>query len=612
MRYFFLSIHDLKSSILCFILFFFIFQNSTKADGAYTKPFDLDSLKEERVKNPELRPHLNFLIARHFHKQTYGYSSNQDSMLHYLKLATDEAKEKGVDSVLARCYMFKGKSLSRAGLFAESNQVIADAKKIFTEMGDSLSVSKMEYLTAYNFMDLGMYDEGIPHLESALRRSESSPDTNFTAGMYLAMGNFMTAMMKFPESRPYTRKAIATFTNAKLIEIGGAYHNLARSYSFSKMYDSSYFYYQKSLETWKEANYSRGEGILYTNLSEFFTQQDKYDRAIDYLLKAETILIEIKDDRRLKSAYLKIADNYLLLNQAQKAKIYIGKAEDLGMNLRTFGFMHELDRLKAKMYEQMGNYKMAFKHQALFLKRSDTLIEQDAEQRVLESDRRLEFLRKTKDLEVEAISIKSLEQEKELLEAKQGQYLIIFGFILVVITLLVFYFNRKKRYKSKIQEVNLLKSQEMNNQLQKEIEFRRKKLSSFALQLIDKNQKLDDVKKDIEKLRESNSDKKFVDGLFNLEKVVDKAINTEQSWEEFKLYFEEVHTDFFSKIKTTHPSVSSRELRLSALLRLNLSTKEIANLLNLPTKTIEVARYRLRKKLELKQEDNLVEYIMSI
>jgi len=572
----------------------------------------VDSLKNEILNSPSQRAHYNFLIARYFHQQTYGYSPNQDSMLHYLNLASTEAKEEGIDTVLARCYMFRGKALSREGLFAESNEIVEQAKLIFKRLGDSIYVSKMDYIISYNYMDLGMDDIGISYLEKAIIRSGNSEDTLFVASMNMAMGSFLTSKMKFRESRPYTKRAIQQLSEKKPLEVGGAYYNIANSFYNEEEFDSSYYYFQKALDIWKSINYKRGEGILYSSLAESFSKQKKHDRAIDYLLKSESILLDAGDKRRLKDAYLKIADNYLLLNNVQQAKTYIEKAEAQGLEHSPFTFFHELDRLKAKMYEQFGDYKNAYKHQVEFLKRADTIVKQESENRVLESDRRLEFLRKTKDLEVQAISVKALEQEKQLLEAKQNLYLIIFGFIILVAGLFFFYLNKRKRYEIEIQEISLNKSKELNTQLQKEIEFRRKKLSSYALQLIDKNQKLDDVKKDIEALRKSSSEKKVVDDLFNLEKSVDKAINTEQSWEEFKLYFEEVHTGFFSKIKSIHSGISSRELRLSALLRLNLSTKEIANLLNLPTKTIEVARYRLRKKLELKQEDNLVEYIMSI
>lgn len=571
-----------------------------------------DSLKQKINDNPDQSAHFHFLIARNFYNQTYGYAANQDSVLYYLNVATQEAINQKSDTTLARCHMFMGKTLSRAGLFAESNETFLKARAIYSALGDSLYVSKMDYTIAYNYLDLGMYHKGIPHLESAIQRSNNSADTHFTASMNLAMGSFLTAMKKFEESRSYTKTAIQLLNDSKQIEIGGAYHNLARSFGFQAQYDSAYHYYQKALSIWKNINYQRGEGVLYTNISEFFTQQEQYDRAIDYLLKSEKLLIEIQDKRRLKDTYLKIADNYLHLNMPKKAMSYVQKAEDQGLEHSPFSFFHELDRLKAKTYEQLGDFKKAYQHQIEFLKRADTLVEQQAEQRVLQSDQRLEFLRKTKDLELKAATLKSVQQEKELLQAEQTIYLILLISIILIASFVLFYFNKRKKFEREIYESNLQQSEEQNKQLQKEIDLRHKKLSSYALQLIDKNQKIDDVKKQVENLKNSEHSKEIGNELALIENSIHQAINTEQSWEEFKLYFEEVHTDFFARIKETHPSITSRELRLSALLRLNLSTKEIANLLNLPNKTIEVARYRLRKKFELSQEVKLTDYIISI
>jgi len=80
----------------------------------------------------------------------------------------------------------------------------------------------------------------------------------------------------------------------------------------------------------------------------------------------------------------------------------------------------------------------------------------------------------------------------------------------------------------------------------------------------------------------------------------------------FKTYFEEVHNDFISRLKEKHSGLTPREIHLSAYIRMNLSSKEIASLLNITYRGVEISRYRLRKKLELSREVSLSSYLLNI
>src|SRR5690606_32759549 len=83
-------------------------------------------------------------------------------------------------------------------------------------------------------------------------------------------------------------------------------------------------------------------------------------------------------------------------------------------------------------------------------------------------------------------------------------------------------------------------------------------------------------------------------------------------WEEFSLHFDDVHRNFLSEMKSRFPALSTTDLKLCAYLRLNLSSKEIAHLMNITLKGVEVGRYRLRKKLHLPREMNLFDYLLHI
>ena len=105
------------------------------------------------------------------------------------------------------------------------------------------------------------------------------------------------------------------------------------------------------------------------------------------------------------------------------------------------------------------------------------------------------------------------------------------------------------------------------------------------------------------------------DGSKNIKSVIttiNKNISEEDTWNVFKEAFDNADKDFLKKVKLAHPSLTPNDLRLCAYLRLNLSSKEIAPLLNISVRSVEIKRYRLRKKMELPHEQGLVEYILSI
>jgi DNA-binding CsgD family transcriptional regulator len=94
--------------------------------------------------------------------------------------------------------------------------------------------------------------------------------------------------------------------------------------------------------------------------------------------------------------------------------------------------------------------------------------------------------------------------------------------------------------------------------------------------------------------------------------TINKNITGKDSWSVFKEAFENNDKDFLQKIKYLHPSLTSNDLRLCAYLRLNLSSKEIAPLLNISVRSVEIKRYRLRKKMELSHNQGLAEYVLTV
>ena len=163
--------------------------------------------------------------------------------------------------------------------------------------------------------------------------------------------------------------------------------------------------------------------------------------------------------------------------------------------------------------------------------------------------------------------------------------------------------NRLLEIKELENEQELMKVR--NQQLEQEFENKNRELAASTMNLIKKNELLSMIKDDLKKSGESGSIKSVIT-------TINKNINEDDTWDMFKEAFNNADKDFLKKIKKAHPLLTPNDLRLCAYLRLNLSSKEIAPLLNISVRSVEIKRYRLRKKMDLQHELGLVEYILSV
>lgn len=143
-----------------------------------------------------------------------------------------------------------------------------------------------------------------------------------------------------------------------------------------------------------------------------------------------------------------------------------------------------------------------------------------------------------------------------------------------------------------------------NDKLRSDIANKNRELATSTMSIIKKNEFLNSIKSEL-----------TTEGKVNLHKVIkiiDKNLNNTDDWKMFQEAFNNADKNFLKKIKSKHPGLTPNDLRLCAYLRLNLSSKEIAPLLNISPRSVEVKRYRLRKKMELPHDENLTNYILEI
>jgi DNA-binding CsgD family transcriptional regulator len=149
-----------------------------------------------------------------------------------------------------------------------------------------------------------------------------------------------------------------------------------------------------------------------------------------------------------------------------------------------------------------------------------------------------------------------------------------------------------------------------NEKLQSEISHKNKELATSTMHLIHKGEMLIGLKKELELIKKDKSNnQKVVDQLI---KKIDQDIAQDGEWEQFEIHFDQVHENFLKKLRKKFPELTPKDLKLCAYLRMNLASKEIAPLLNISIRGVEISRYRLRKKLHLDHDKNLVDFMMNL
>lgn len=209
-------------------------------------------------------------------------------------------------------------------------------------------------------------------------------------------------------------------------------------------------------------------------------------------------------------------------------------------------------------------------------------------------------------------------------------YLVLLWVIISIlfVTLLIFiysYLKRRKKVKflnyqlKALEENYLLKLEHLEKSIEdkihlqddlgKELKFRQSEMVTMAMSIIHKNEFLNELKEEIIKIKVNTMDQEIRLGLNKLSLMITQDLSIDRDREKFQMHINEQNSNFIHKLGESFPSITDNEKRLASLLRLNLSSKEIASILNISPKSVEMNRYRLRKKLKVNPKVNLNDFI---
>jgi len=559
-----------------------------------------------------LTSHIRIIILIVFTIQSlllFGNDNDEQQIIDSLNQVVIEAQNESIK-------VFTLVRLSQAYGSYDLKASIREAEKALDIAKESGETSLIEYamFNAGNaYFAQGIFETSTAHYYAYL---EIQKEKNNSVGIALVLSNIGAIRIKMNDyavARNSFLEALQILSDLPENDPDKQYksqipkilNNLGQVYQNLQKYDSSLYYYRKSLSQIENiADQDSYRASVLNNIASLFLDVNEPDSAFANLTRAMDIKPENIDLVGLAESYNHFANYYLLVDQPGKALEYYYKSLKIANKIGSIELQSIASERIYSYYYQQNNADSALKYFVLYDRLKDTINSAET----LKELTRLELTSQFDE-----------QQKIEQLEQNRLNAIYMFTAALLVLVLLVFVLlylmskNRNKRLNLEKDNLALNTKNTIleNKNLQNELEVRNKELTTHVMSMIQKNELIGQV---VEVLS---------DNKLNLTEKNDNTINTvikdlnkvqeESAWEEFELRYQQVHNEFYEKLQTVAPNLSTNERRLCAFLRLNMTTKEIASITGQSPRSIEVARTRLRKKLQLtNSETSLTEFLTSL
>jgi DNA-binding CsgD family transcriptional regulator len=366
-------------------------------------------------------------------------------------------------------------------------------------------------------------------------------------------------------------------------------------------------YFQKNLELAEELNYLEEIYLARSNISSALISMKQYEDARRFCKRNIEIAKEANNQDFLAYNYLLIGISYQKEKKLEKAIKYamqgkeICEANDL-MDKKQYTY-----QLLKEIYNERGNTSQAFDYFAKEKQIEAALEKEKTANKLAAVNAQFELEKREQEL----AAFKEIKYYENLV--KNG--LLIF---LGIVALFLYQLSVRRRLKVQLQkeELEKLKVEQMleteeRERLKERLEYKERELASNTMFMLQKNKMLTDLKEKIGTIKVSNNEQ-LRKQVNNIDRNIEMNMNFDDDWQKFKLHFAEVHPNFFEKLYQKSNALNNNETRFCAYIKMGLTTKEIAQLMGISAGSVQKARYRLKKKLELGKEANLIEYISTL
>ncbi|MFC3417846.1 tetratricopeptide repeat protein [Algoriphagus hitonicola] len=483
----------------------------------------------------------------------------------------------------------------------------------------SLRYGEALYLEGVLLKEFGLYKDAILKLYQAEQIFQTHSYTKGLAELFNVIGQLYyktkstsAALQKHQESLRIFESLEDRQGIVQSLGLIGTMHEKLGNYSKALIFQN------QAIELLKIEEDSSQLAILFENIGSIYEDLNQFDSADLYFQKAFELNWNAGDSLKLPGNLNNLGDVRRKTNKATEAIPYYQEA--LGLSIRLGNkYTERSARVDlGKSYADLGEFEWAYNYFASARDLSESIFSEEAARQLALQEFQFE-VRKQKT------EIGHLEEIHQF-EVKMRWLLI--GLILSIITMAWIFFSKqqlrirtsqsqlqKQREILEVKEKLILSEKENINLLESrmsaEVHAQQKALSAQTLHVIEKNQMLKEIQSKLQSTLnlEAKEQKKK---LRNLIRQIDYNLSQDSDWESFKQAFENVHHDFLKNLKSKNPELTSGDLKLACLMKMNMSNKEIAATLGISIESLRISRYRLRKRLQLAEGKDLQNYLLGM
>ena len=459
------------------------------------------------------------------------------------------------------------------------------------------------------YEEMGMWTKAMNFYFDVLEIRELHGTEDSYGNVLNNIGNVYFKQGYYDKAKAYYDSAIVFNTNrGEKRELINNYNNLAGLYYMQGDYKATLSALSQALAQIDREKDPDLYYLVWQNMAVVYNQEGKKLLALD--LVREAIAYQNRTHRSLDlvSTYLLVAGIFGS-NEPDSSLYYMEMALEKARDLQNHAA--EIKALQALYVwnKDEGNFE-----EACALLERTVWLQDSLRIESIEATHEIEQENQNKDLALQRLEIEKLQNQK------QEVILVALLFCLLIALLVVYYrYRLQKRMKKETEElaeqkqVLYEKEKEMMNQREQELrdslELKNKELTSKVLHLVKNNEFIVDINRELQQLLlelnpKDSAKKEHIREM--LVKLRDQG--NEGTYAEFKYYFEQVHQSFYENLQKAYPSLTYKDIRLCSFLKLGLSSKEIASITFKEVRSVESARNRLRKKMDLDADVNLIEF----
>ncbi|HYC86664.1 MAG TPA: tetratricopeptide repeat protein [Chryseosolibacter sp.] len=549
--------------------------------------------------------------------------SNPDSAALVSEKAARLATDLGFQRGIADAHKTRGVIMHIRGNFDSVFQLATASYEIYSRIQHRSGMAATMNLTGLAHYSLGNYPEALRKYLDVARIYETLGDQAGLAKTYNNIGNTFYKQADDDNALAYYRKAYAIHVSEEnkpgQME---ALSNVAMVLMEKKAYEEALDDYA----TVEQFAVATGNKLLlagtWQNMAICHRYQGDLKSAESYYSKSLTLKTELDDPDGICSSLTGMAIIARAKKEYQRAHDLTDQVIRKASESKLLDRLNNAYEIKYQVFRDQENFSRALETYQLYTVTKDSLFN-------IHKARQVQELQLKYETEKKEHQILLLQKEAEVQAALKNRAIIISAGIALVLVLAVYGLRlRNKLYKernAKLEIENKLKEQEnlrlaeelrAENEINRiqsekhtmELDFKNRELTSAALHAVQKSDLLQDLREQLEELA---ADKDLKTAIKPLLKTIDTTLDTADEWDNTKLHFEKVHPGFFERLQTSYPELTQTELKHIAYMKINLSGKEIARLLNIGVKAIQMSRYRIKKKIGLSEEVNLLEFIQQ-